>query len=550
MRNCPSDRIESTAMIPLGPMETHWSELKIKTRSKPDAMSLDFSPKSSGEWMPCHRAPVEAHVGTYRDFVRRYEQEARKILESGRSVSEVTPHLMQRISDPRNLRQAIDRVIESAGAPGPDGLHCAKMSNSELWQLARTIKKCLLGGHYRHGPTRRIPIKKISGTGHRTIHIENHIDRIVGRAALQILQPLVDAQFSDQSFGFRPGKDRRHALVAALERFREGRRWWVVADLENAFDCIPVGRLFDTVRKVLPGITPQATDFVKCVVSPGKKRGIRQGSPLSPLLMNIYLNHHLDGVWRNYSPDEPLLRTADDLLVPCRTERRAQSALDRIKQILLPTGMSLNLKKSTVTELRSEAGTVDWLGYRITGGEEGPSVRIAESAWKSLAANLEQAHTKPGAPLRARQILEGWLDQLGPCYPHEDRNQVYQRIIQTAEMLAFDEMPELEEIQGRWRAAYAQWRRLCGYMGTSGGNTGGRLRCPLFFDAGTRPAERRGAWPCPVAIICSERTGDAIHRRGLRSAHEKRRLGEYLYRRSLQAHSAVWRLAPYDEQSC
>ena len=78
--------------------------------------------------------------------------------------------------------------------------------------------------------------------------MENHIDRIVARAVLQIIQPLLDPGFDENSFGFRPGRDRRHALKAALELLVEGRQHWLVAYIQDALDNMPLNRLMDIVR--------------------------------------------------------------------------------------------------------------------------------------------------------------------------------------------------------------------------------------------------------------------------------------------------------------
>jgi len=441
------------------------------------------------------RIPIDAHEGPYKQFLRRYERVAAESAAQGpKGIAEITPDLLKWISDPRSIRVATDRVIKNGGKAGPDGLDCSQLSSNELWELARTLKQCIHDSTYNHGPTQRTRFKKPSGRGYRTVHVENHIDRIVARAVLQIIQPLLDPGFSENCFGFRPGRDRRHALVAALELLGDGRMHWAVADLENAFDNIPVNRLMDIVRKQLPGAGNNLIELIKRVVSTGKKRGIRQGSPMSPLLMNIYLDHLLDGVWRKLSPDEPLIRTADDLLVCCRTQERAHAALDLLNQVLKPTGLKLNPKKSSVHNLQYEEDATDWLGYSISWGKEGPVVRTAEPAWNALVEKLEEAHYKTGSPLRATQTLYGWLDQLGPCYANEDVERVCQRAVLIAENLAFDEVPELDEFQRRWSAAYARWSRLCSQAKPFRGTTGGGSARKVFFSA-ARDRRSDGASP-------------------------------------------------------
>ena len=74
------------------------------------------------------------------------------------------------------------------------------------------LGKALRDGTYRPGPDRKRKVPKNTGSGYRTIRLQNIVDRVVARAVLQIIQPLVDPTFDKNSFGFRPGKDRRHAL--------------------------------------------------------------------------------------------------------------------------------------------------------------------------------------------------------------------------------------------------------------------------------------------------------------------------------------------------
>jgi hypothetical protein len=201
------------------------------------------------------RVPVELHEGHYTEFLRRYERRAAKAASQGlKAIAEIAPTLLKWIADARNIRVAIDRVIQNGGVPGPDNLDCSVLSNTEKWELARALKHSLVTGAYEHRPTRRIRIRKLSGSGYCIINIESHIDRIVARAILQVLQPLMDPRFSEFSFGFRPNRDRRHALKAALDYLNQGQRCWVVADLKDAFDSIPINRLMDIALKRFPGI--------------------------------------------------------------------------------------------------------------------------------------------------------------------------------------------------------------------------------------------------------------------------------------------------------
>ena len=133
-----------------------------------------------------------------------------------------------------------------------------------------------------------------------------------------MVQPFLDPTFAPASFGYRPGMGRENALAYAEAMAEMTGSWvWVLEDVKDAFDNVPLGRLLDIVRKRLA-----AEDIVELIrVVAGSARrpgGSRQGSSLSPLLLNTYLDHLLDRPWAKRQPATPLIRVADDLLVLAR----------------------------------------------------------------------------------------------------------------------------------------------------------------------------------------------------------------------------------------
>ena len=250
-------------------------------------------------------------------------------------------------------------------------------------------------------------IPKGTGRGNRTLTIANIEDRVVARAVVQIVQPLYDPTFDDNSFGFRPGRGRQLALARALKLAKEqDRHVWLVADLEAAFDRVPHNRLLDVLRKRLH---ENVVQLIHHIIHNKSGRGLPQGSPLSPLLLNVYLDHFLDTRWRKLHPDLPLLRYADDLLILCRTEEEAQSARLDLAQLLTPTAMLLKHCKDPVRNLTlgKHAGvmlwipdlTHSWLAADLTRDHR------RESSWNGLREKLELAHTGsfPVSPLKPQR---------------------------------------------------------------------------------------------------------------------------------------------------
>ena len=131
---------------------------------------------------------------------------------------------------------------------------------------------------------------------------------------MQTIQPYLDASFRRTCFGGRPGHDRFHALAWAEMLATTGNRWvWIVQDVKNAFPSVPRGRLEDVLHRRLPN--ENLVSLILKLADNGRSRGIPQGAPASPLLLNLYLDYVLDRPWERQHPDLPLLRWIDDLLI-------------------------------------------------------------------------------------------------------------------------------------------------------------------------------------------------------------------------------------------
>ena len=179
------------------------------------------------------------------------------------------------------------------------------------------LAESLATGQYEAGPERIVLIPKRHGNGTRPIRIQNQEDRAAERTIVQAVQPFLDPQFSDRSFGFRPRRTREEALATAYWLAREQGLWvWIAEDAKNTFENVPHGRLVDVLGRLLA--QDEILDLIQRACLTARQRGIRQGGPLSPLLLNVYLHWMLDRRWSRMFPGEPLIRVADDLLILCR----------------------------------------------------------------------------------------------------------------------------------------------------------------------------------------------------------------------------------------
>ena len=324
------------------------------------------------------------------------------------------------------------------------------LDDHEVWALMRVLGKAIRNGTYRPGPVRKCSIPKGPGRGDRILTLQNIEDRVVQRAAVEIIQPLLDPLFDNHSAGYRPQRDRCHALAQAEDYFVQQRlQVWAADDIRDAFDHVPLQRLTQVVRKYLPA--DDLVGLVECVLDNGTKHGLRQGGSLSPLLLNLYLHHGLDRPWRVRHRDVPLLRVADDLLLLCGTKRQAQEVHAELQNMAMSLGMPIKGSAETAIRDLKHGETVDWLGFVLRGDRTTLEVRVGEQAWYHLGEHLVLAHTMADAPLRAIAIIEGWVSQMGPCYPFEEHADTYDRIASCAHEQAFDEIPSRSELQKAWQ---------------------------------------------------------------------------------------------------
>jgi retron-type reverse transcriptase/ribonuclease HI len=363
------------------------------------------------------------------------------------------------------LYGAWDRLARKGGkAPGPNGRRYEDLDDNEVWDLISAISALMKEGKYVPGPVRRTKIPKDRSDpsrGTRTLTLPNIEDRVVQRVIVDILQPLLDPLFGDTILGFRPGRDRVHALMSAQRMAEDGNRYvWIAEDIKNAFDNVPRGALMEVVAKYVP--SPELVALIKrFVYIDNRKRGIPQGSPLSPLLLNLYLYHHLERQWAKKGlTDVPIIRVADDLLLLCLTQEEAESAWGKLDSLLRKAGLSLKhgVGKSIVDLAQGESA--NWLGYRVWLGKHGLEAKIAKRAWGRLRQYLELAHEKPDSPLRAIDVINGWIDQLGPCYSRVNLSRECARMQKLAAEYGFDEIPSRSALRFRWLQAHLRWKRL------------------------------------------------------------------------------------------
>jgi group II intron reverse transcriptase/maturase len=320
--------------------------------------------------------------------------------------------LMEAVCERGNLWLAYDRVLKNKGAAGVDGIGIAEFKE-HLKQHWPTIKAKLLAGTYIPQAVRRVDIPKPQG-GVRTLGIPTLTDRLIQQALHQVLSPIFEADFSEHSYGFRPGRNAHQAVKAAQQYVAAGRRVVVDMDLEKFFDRvnhdllmqklslrIDDGRVLRLIRRYL-----EAGMMAEGIVSP-RLGGTPQGGPLSPLLSNILLTELDKELERR---GHACCRYADDCNIYVKSKVAGERVMASITRFLADTlKLTVNTAKSAVAEPWKRK----FLGYSLT-WHKAPRLRIAPTSRKrqedKIRAVLQGARGRSLTTVIAElnPILRGW----------------------------------------------------------------------------------------------------------------------------------------------
>ena len=270
--------------------------------------------------------------------------------------------LYDKVHRPDILAHAYALAKANGGAPGPDGVTFAELEAVGRDVLLDDLREVLKTKQYQPGPVRRVYIPKLNG-GERPLGIPNIRDRVVQTAVKLLLEPLFEADFEPDSFGFRPRRAAHDALDAIQAAMATGMCWVIDADVTAYFDTIPHARLMKTVaqRVVDRAMLAVVKRFLDAPIiddrEGGRPQRPRQGTPqggvISPLLANVYL-HLLDRSFRRRVErgdlQGRLIRYADDFVL--LASRPPDREWAWVHQVLTRLGLTLHPEKTRIVDAR------------------------------------------------------------------------------------------------------------------------------------------------------------------------------------------------------
>ena len=251
--------------------------------------------------------------------------------------------LLERIAAIETLREAWRKVRVNKGGPGADGVTLEAFA-SDLDERLSTLGRSLLAETYRPGRLLRFAIAKPDGS-RRRLAVPSVVDRLAQTAALLVLGPDLDRSMSPASFGYRTGRNVEAAIAAVEMAIGRGFVWTLDADVRSFFDRVPHRRLYDELSIWIgeEAVLRLFALWLRAFSLWG--RGIAQGSPISPLLANLFL-HPLDRLVA--AQGYAMVRYADDFVVLAPSKGRIDAARSLVVEILKRRELTLNEIKTRI----------------------------------------------------------------------------------------------------------------------------------------------------------------------------------------------------------
>lgn len=313
------------------------------------------------------------------------------------------------------MNQAYLKVKRNKGTAGIDGMSIED-TFEYLKQHGNELRKRLITGTYEPSPVLRVEIPKDNGKVRR-LGIPTVIDRIIGQAIMNILMPIIDPAFSNNSYGFRPKRSTHDAIKKAKEIIDNGYEYVVDIDMSQYFDTINQDRLMYLLTKHIEDkeLLKLINKYLHCGVSINNvvyksRLGVPQGGALSPLLSNVYLNE-LDKVLK--ARKLKFVRYADDVQIYVKSKRAGERVMNNTTKFLEDKlDLTVNKEKSRVVYY-SRSSFLGFGFYKFNGKCK---INISEKSKLKFKTKIKQI-TKRNRGKRIEQIIfelneytTGWVN--------------------------------------------------------------------------------------------------------------------------------------------
>ncbi len=371
----------------------------------------------------------QLHIEDYQQMVSAEQKEYAevsahsKITENNIIVTDFTygtisstDNLLEKILDKANLNNAYKKVKSNKGAGGVDG-----MSVDELLTFLRDNQKQLIqkitDGKYHPNPVRRVEIPKEEKGKFRKLGIPTVVDRVIQQAITQVLSPIFEEQFSDNSFGFRPRRSQHDALKRCQQNVNDGYVYVVDMDLEKFFDTVCQSKLIEVLSKTIKDgrVISLIHKYLNAgVISKGMfertEVGVPQGGPLSPLLSNIMLNELDKELARR---GHRFVRYADDCMIFCKSRKSADRTLENIvPYIERNLFLKVNRDKTNVAHISK----VKYLGYTFYRYKGKCRFRVHPKSIAKMRAKIKELTSRSNGwgneyrAMKLTQFIRGWIN--------------------------------------------------------------------------------------------------------------------------------------------
>ena len=328
--------------------------------------------------------------------------------------------LFDKVFAERNLWAAFQQVASKNGAAGVDHVSVAQFERGlpeTIWEVSDQLKH----GTYQPQSIRRVHIPKPGTSEARPLGIPTVRDRTVQAAVVNVIEPIFERDFAQQSYGFRPGRGCKDALRRVDELLKAGHVHVVDADLKGYFDTIPHDGLMSRLKeKIADGPVLSLIEmFLKANILDGLEEwapatGAPQGAVLSPLLSNIYLDP-LDHLMARSG--FAMVRYADDFVILCRTPEEASRALELVQRWVSENELTLHPTKTQVVDARTDG--FDFLGYHFEGGNRWPRKKSLRKLKDAIRAKTRRTDgdSLPKIIGSLNRTLRGWFEYFKHSQP-------------------------------------------------------------------------------------------------------------------------------------